>query len=155
MQHGNSATNLKPLQVFQVTGRLITEFKHLVLGSFQFINKEPTSTSVKAYVCNEGEILKIILNSIRPLFILLLVVATQFLLYTTFQTYCISNNFVLQQNLIYNRNYQNTNKSENEKVTRWERLHKLLIPMHLDNIYDTTNELLQIEKRIYENSNRR
>ena len=155
MQHGNSATNLKPLQVFQVTGTIITEFKHRVLGSFQFINKEPTKTSVKTFLCNKDEFLKIIINSIRPIFILLLVVATQFLLYTTFQTYCISTNFVLQQNLIYNQNQQNTNKSENEKVKRWERLHKLFIPMHLDYIYDTTNELLQIKKRVYVKSNRR
>ena len=155
MQHGNSATNLKPLQVFQVTGTIIAEFKHRVLGSFQFINKEPTKASVKTFLCNKDEILNIIINSIRPIFILLLVVATQFLLYTTFQTYCISTNFVLQQNLIYNQNQQNTNKSVNEKVKRWERLHKLFIPMHLDYIYDTTNELLQIKKRVYVKSNRR
>ena len=154
MQHGNSAANLKPLQVFQVTGTIITEFKHRVLGSFQFINKEPTKTSVKTFLCNKDEFLKII-YSIRPIFILLLVVATQFLLYTTFQTYCISTNFVLQQNLIYNQNQQNTNKSVNEKVKRWERLHKLFIPMHLDYIYDSTNELLQIKKTVYVKSNRR
>ena len=155
MQHGNSATNLKPLQVFQVTGTIITEFKHRVLGSFQFMNKKSTKKSVKTFLYNNDEFLKIIINSIRPIFILLLVVATQFLLYTTFQTYCISTNFVLQQNLIYNQNQQNTNKSVNEKVKMWERLHKLFIPMHLDYIYDPTNELLQIKKRVYVKSNRR
>ena len=155
MQHGNSATNLKPLQVFQVTGRLLTELKYRVLSSFQFIYKQPSSTSVKISVYNISEIVKIIISSIRSIFILLLVLATQFLLFSTFQPYCILTTFALQQNLIYNQSISNSNKSENKKVTRWKRLQTYIMPMHLDDIYNSRNELLSIEQKGYKKSNKR
>ena len=155
MQHGNSATNLKPLQVFQVTGRLLKELNNRVLDSFQFIYKQPTSTSVKTFVYSEGEMLRMIINTVRPIFILLLAVATQFLLYPTVQTCCILTNFALKPNLIYIQNHRKLNKSENKSVERWKKLHTRFISTHFDNFSDKTNELLHIYRSICEESNRR
>jgi len=98
---------------------------------------------------------KIIISSIRSIFILLLVLATQFWLFSTFQPYCILTTFALQQNLIYNQSITNSNKSENKKVTRWKRLQTYFLPMHLDDIYNSRNELLSIEQKGYKKSNTR
>ena len=155
MQHGNSASNLKPLQVFQVTGRLLKELNDRVLGSFQFIYKQPTSTSVKMSVNTEGEILRMIINTARPIFILLLVTATQFLLYPTFQTCCILTDFALKPNLICIQNHRKTDKSESKRVERWKKLRTCFISTHFGNISDKTNELLHIHNNICEESNPR
>ena len=69
MQHGNTASNLKPLQVFQITGNLLKGLKDLILAIYS--NFKPSSVSV---IASNIEETKPSINFTGSIFILLFVI---------------------------------------------------------------------------------
>ena len=91
MQHGNSASSLKPLHVFQVTGKLLKGLNDLIVSSIQLKFKP---TSVKSFVFNKEAMISCVTDSIGLLSMLLILATTPFLLYFATQNFCISKNFI-------------------------------------------------------------
>jgi hypothetical protein len=91
MQHGNSANNLKPLQFFQPTGKILKELKNLVTFQINFEN-----TSVNEFVNKEET--KSFINT-GSVFILLLVTTTHILLHSIIQRYFMPTNNLLKHKL--------------------------------------------------------
>ena len=123
MQHGNSASSLKPLHVFQVTGKLLKGLNDLIVSSIQLKFKP---TSVKSFVFNNEATRSCVTDSIGSLSILVLLATTQFLVYYATQNFCISKNFTFQKSIsLYHMNIITRG------ITNESRCNKLLGPLNL------------------------
>ena len=126
MQHGNSASSLKPLHVFQVTGKLLKGLNDLVVYSIQ-LNFKPTS--VKLFAFNKEAIKSCVTDSIGSISVLLLLAIAPILVYYTTQRFCISKVFLLKQKNLCHINIRKC------RITNESRYNKLLDHINLRNFH--------------------
>ena len=148
MQHGNSASSLKPLHVFQVTGKLLKGLNDLIASSIQ-LNFKPTS--VKLFLLNKEAMRSCVTDSIGSLSILLLLAITQVLVYNATQNFCISKNFFVKQKSL---NHMNIIQ---RRVTDESRCNEVLGHFNLKHLYNNISypkQLLKFESNSFKTQNR-
>ena len=122
MQHGNSGSSLKPLHVFQVTGKLLKGLNDLIVFTIQLKFKP---TSVKSFAFNNEAMRSCVTDSIGFLSIFLLLATTNFLVYYATQTFCISKNCLVKEKSLYHLNIIK------RRITNESRCNKLLGRLNL------------------------
>ena len=138
MQHGNSARNLQPLQIFQKTGKMVADLNSIIFSPMLRLK----TTSVNILAPNNEDIK--LVSSIRPIAILLIVV-TQLLFHLICQRSLMSSSTSLEHNSSFHA-------TQNYKIAKHETK-KVINQYHLKLPYKQQNNKLQAFQADCESSN--